>query len=87
MENKKTSSQIIIKLGYQSDSMDINCLHTAMNRLTNRTDSWWMKFNVRKCKIMHIGKRNTKHVHTMAGQPLQVVDNEPNIGVIIRMTI
>jgi len=63
MENKKTSSQIIIKLGYQSDSMDINCLHTAMNRLTNRTDSWWMKFNVRKCKLCILGKE-TPNMYT-----------------------
>ena len=65
----------------------INSLQTAMNRLIKWADSWWMKFNVGKCKIMHIGRRNIKHVHTMAGQPLQVVDNQPNIGVIIKMTI
>ena len=36
---------------------------------------------------MPIGRRNLKHLYTMAGQPLQVVDNEPNIGVNIKMTI
>ena len=36
---------------------------------------------------MPIGSRNIKHLYTMAGQPLQVVDNEPNIGVNIKMTI
>ena len=65
----------------------INSLQTAMNRLIKWADSWWMKFNVRKCKIMHIGKRNIKHVYTIGGLPLQVVDNQPNIGVIIKMTI
>jgi len=32
---------------------------------------------------MHIGRKNIKHVYTMAGQPLQVVDKEKDIGVII----
>ena len=76
------------ELGHQSNSMeDINCLQTANNKLKKWADWWWMKFNVGKCKIMHIGRRNIKHLYTMAGQPLQVVDNEPNIGGIIKMTI
>ena len=72
------------KLGHRSDSdEDINCLQIAINKLVEWADCWCMKFNVGKCKIMHIGRKNNQHVYTMAGQPLQVIDNEKDIGVII----
>ena len=72
------------KLGHRSDSMeDINCLQLAINKLIEWSEIWCMKFNIGKCKIMHIGRNNIRNVYTMAGQPLQVVDNERDIGVII----
>ena len=41
-----------------------------------------MEFNVDKCKIMHLGKWNPKHIYTMGGENLTVTTEEKDLGVI-----
>ena len=41
-----------------------------------------MSFNVDKCKVMHVGKRNENHQYIMNNQVLQAVDEEKDLGVI-----
>ena len=43
--------------------------------------TWSMKFDVAKCKVMHIGRHNPRHQYTMSGEPLQSVSAEKDIGV------
>ena len=42
-----------------------------------------MKFNVDKCKVLHIGKRNDHVQYSMNGQQLSAVTKEKDLGVII----
>ena len=44
---------------------------------------WKMEFNVDKCKIMHLGRRNPKHTYNMGGANLAVTTEERDLGVII----
>jgi hypothetical protein len=40
-----------------------------------------MEFNVKKCKVMHLGYNNTGHIYTMNNQQLEVTADERDIGV------
>ncbi len=42
-----------------------------------------MKFNLDKCKIMHIGRANPGYKYTMGGKELAEVDEEKDVGVLI----
>ena len=42
-----------------------------------------MKFNESKCRILHIGKDNPKNNYMMGHTPLQVVEKERDLGVIV----
>ena len=39
-----------------------------------------MKFNVEKCKVMHIGRNNPEYKYSMGGLGLAVVDKEKDVG-------
>src|SRR6516225_4121001 len=42
-----------------------------------------MSFNSDKCKIMHVGKLNSKSSYALNGKVLQEVGEEKDLGVII----
>ena len=42
-----------------------------------------MKFNVDKCKVMHVGYNNPKHKYSMLGKTLMEVTEEKDLGVVI----
>jgi len=42
-----------------------------------------MEFNVAKCKVMYLGSKNPKFEYEMAGQKLQEVAEEKDIGVYV----
>jgi hypothetical protein len=46
-----------------------------------------MKFNVSKCKVMHLGKRNPKFDYEMDGVRLEEVEEERDIGVMVSNTL
>ena len=46
-----------------------------------------MKFNVDKCKIMHVGKNNPQYEYFMSGKKLMVVEEEKDIGVTIHSSL
>jgi len=58
---------------------DINCLQQW-------SDKWCLYFNVSKCKVMHIGKKNPKHDYIMKGQDdkdfvISECESEKDLGV------
>jgi len=57
-------------------------LQEALNELCVWAATWGMEFNVKKCKVLHIGHNNTRHVYTMNGQPLGETEEETDVGVI-----
>ena len=42
-----------------------------------------MEFNVKKCKVLHVGRSNRNFAYLMNGEKLDAVDSERDIGVII----
>ena len=42
-----------------------------------------MRFNVGKCKVMHIGHRNPKSQYILKGTALESSDTEKDLGVTI----
>ena len=40
-------------------------------------------FNKQKCKTLHLGHGNNKHVYTIQGVPLKQVTEERDLGVVV----
>ena len=58
-------------------------LQEDLNKIQEWAKKWRMEFNVDKCKIMHIGKKNPKNVYTMNGTNLAETTEEKDLGVTI----
>ena len=48
-----------------SDEFDQTCLQSDLDTLTKWSNEWQLTFNVNKCKVMHVGRRNCPY--TMEG--------------------
>jgi len=42
-----------------------------------------MQFNVSKCKVMHVGKKNPRHSYYMSSNGLKSVEVEKDLGIMI----
>ena len=62
---------------------DNRVLQKDLDLATNWTKRWQMEFNVKKCKIMHIGPTNQQAVYTMGNHKLDKVEEEKDLGVNI----
>lgn len=62
-------------------------MQESLNKLHKWAEIWGMEFNVDKCKVMHIGKNNSKHNYTMNGQTLQKTSEEKDVGILISDTM
>jgi hypothetical protein len=58
-------------------------LQASLNGLVQWSERWGMSFNVKKCKVMHLGRNDPKAGYTMSGVDLEVTRGEKDIGVII----
>ena len=66
---------------------DKNELQADLDTLLNWSTTWQMKFNIDKCKVMHIGLKNQKHNYIMSESPLAAVAQEKDIGVIVHESL
>ena len=61
--------------------------------IVKRTNTWLMKLNIDKCKIMHIGKKNNRNNYTMKSyiknERTQLIKSqvEKDLGVLISYDI
>ena len=62
---------------------DKDKLQDCLTKLTNWASKWCMEFNVKKCKVLHVGRSNKNFEYLMNGEKLDSVDSERDIGVII----
>jgi len=46
-------------------------------------DKWQLPFNTGKCKSLHLGRTNSRHVYTLNGNDLEQVHQEKDLGVVI----
>ena len=56
-----------------------------LNKLCQRSDEWKLKFNISKCKIMHLGLKHMScdYSYYMYGKELSITKEEKYLGVII----
>ena len=65
------------------DKNDHNEFQSDLDRLVKWSEKWQMKFNFKKCKVMHIGREHYNTSYTMGGQTLCNIDSEKDLGVMI----
>ena len=58
-------------------------LQRDINAVMTWSSSWQLPFNIQKCKVMHLGYRNTLQEYMMDGKPLQSVNSEKDLGVVV----
>jgi len=62
-------------------------MQEALDALCKRATTWGMAFNIKKCKVMHLGPKNPEHQYQMDGQPLEATEEERDIGVTMSKTL
>lgn len=77
-------------IGVINSFEDQKTLQDDINRSVEWSNTWLMRFNVKKCKVMHVGKKNkrSEHVYTMedssgVAQELLETTLERDLGVLI----
>jgi hypothetical protein len=62
---------------------DADLLQVIIDNLCEWCKKWGMSFNVGKCKIMHLGFNNLRMPYYMDGTPLEVSEEERDLGILI----
>jgi len=65
------------------DTVDAVGMQEDLDRLVEWDDKWQMQFNVSKCKVMHVGKKNPRHPYYMSSNGLKSVEVEKDFGIMI----
>ena len=55
-----------------------------IERLGEWSKTWQLHFNTDKCKVMHLGKKNTRKTYMMDGDVLEATAAEKDIGVMVQ---
>ena len=58
-------------------------IQADLNSLSDWSAKWQLPFNVDKCKVMHIGKKNERFEYNMNGYTLEETNEEKDLGVYI----
>jgi hypothetical protein len=70
-------------LGRVATKEDIEQVRRDVDKLVEWSEDWQLSFNLDKCKVMHIGKRNGKCRYEMDGNEIKQVREEKDLGVIV----
>ena len=62
---------------------DVEILQQDINNLCQWSKERQMPFNVKKCKVLHIGRNNAYCEYSMNGEFLQSVTEETDLGIIL----
>ena len=60
-----------------------DALQQCVNHMFQWSQTWQMKFNAQKCKVLHVGHSNIKHQYSLNGEPLTSEIKETDVGVDI----
>ena len=71
-------------IGKVASVEDLQTIKKDLENLWKWSEDWQMKFNVEKCKIMHIGYKNNKEKFELGGKELIEVEEEKDLGVVVR---
>ncbi len=62
-------------------------IQNTLDKLSEWAMKWAMEFNVKKCKILHVGHRNPGYKYNINGEELQETEEEKDIGVIVHKSL
>jgi hypothetical protein len=62
-------------------------LQRALDKVIAWAKKWQMRFNVDKCKVMHVGHNNMHFEYEMEGKWLKSVEEEKDLGVKVTNTL
>ena len=62
---------------------DHNIFQSDLDRLVKWAETWQMKINFSKCKVMRMGREGRRTVYGMAGQEMSQTTTERDLGVIV----
>jgi len=65
------------------DEAGRNILQQDLDTLNNWSETWQLKFNKSKCKVIHFGNNNEQFNYTMGDHPLISDNYEKDLGIII----
>ena len=83
-DDSKIFTTIVKDDGNQNDgTIGCEALQKDLDNTKKWADRWKMEFNVDKCKIMHLGRVNPRHVYSMDGVELTVTSEEKDLGVLV----
>ena len=60
---------------------DAERLQKIINELAKWAEEWAMSFNVKKCKVMHVGQKNPRREYMMNGEKLTEIKEEKDLGI------
>src|SRR6218665_889764 len=63
---------------------EADILREDLRRMFRCLQDWQVLFNLEKCSVMHMGKRNQELLCKMGGKVLKVSEEERDLGVIMR---
>ena len=66
-----------------NDKSDAASMQTNINKLTEWANTWQIKFNSGKCKVMHLGHQNNQYEYFMEENKLETTSAEKDLGVIV----
>ena len=58
-----------------------NTMQSDLSKLEDWSTIWQLPFNANKCKAMHFGKSNPKHIYHLNGHELESTNSEKDVGV------
>ena len=58
-------------------------VQNSTDQLVQWTKDWHIRFNTRKCQILHVGKNNPEFKYFMDGRELQCIEAEKDLGVSV----
>jgi len=62
---------------------DMKELQDDLNKLEDWSKDWQMQFNVDKCVVVHMGKKNQQHNYRLGNHNLKKASEERDLGVIM----
>ena len=62
---------------------DAKIMREDLKKLYQWSLDWQMIFNVDKCSVMHMGRKNEEFQYEMGGKLLRVTEEEKDLGVIV----
>ena len=70
-----------------ADENDRSTMQTIIDNLAKWAKSWDMSFNIKKCKIIHVGHSNPGFEYFMDGNPIETANEEKDLGVMIESNL